>query len=262
MKLFAALPVLLLLTLGNTGFNIPKAVPEPYACPPCGQACDRLVFEKPGVCSGCSRKLLKQAQVRKVAIFIYEGVEILDFSGPSEVFASAGTDDASFQVFTVAATKDPILSQGFIKIQPEYSIEDCPVPDIIVLPGGSSGASANNPRVINWIKSHSAKLDGILTVCTGAFILEKTGLLEGKKATTWHGAIGRFREAAPKTEVLENVRWVDNGQIVTTAGVSAGIDGALHVVEKLLGREAAKETAHYMEYDKWKPEDGIIVEKR
>ena len=261
MKQFA----IIILGLSLAGFSLSAqssvAETETYVCPPCGGDCDQLTFDKPGVCPHCSMPLIKQSRLKNVAIFVYEGMEILDFSGPGEVFAAARPSDGAFKVYTVAATKDPILSQGFVKIQPEYTLADCPKPDIIVLPGGNARASRENPEVISWLKTQATDLDAFVTVCTGVFILEKTGLLEGKKATTWYGAIDRFREGAPKTEELENVRWVDNGQIVTTAGVSAGIDGALHVVEKLFGRETALATAKYMEYDKWKPEDGVVVER-
>ena len=146
-----------------------------------------------------------------------------------------------------------------MKIQPEFSIADCPQPDIIVLPGGSVTASLNDPNIINWIKSSAPQAEVVLSVCTGAFILEKAGLLEGKKATTFHNAIGDLRKIATKTKVLEHVRWVDNGKIVTTAGVSAGIDGALRIVERLMGPEKALATARYMEYDKWNPKEGLVV---
>ncbi len=206
--------------------------------------------------------LISKESVKNVAIFLYEGVEILDFSGPGEVFAASRSDKGAFRVFTVAATKDSIVSQRFVHIVPEFSIEDCPKPDIIVLPGGNTRPSVENPKVIAWVQKHAAHADALMSVCTGAFILEKAGLLEGKKATTFYRAIPRLREKAKQTEVLENVRWVDNGQIVTTAGVSAGIDGALHIVERMWGLEAAAATAQYMEYDKWKPEDGVVVEKK
>lgn len=236
------------------------AANDMYICPPCGDgSCDKMVYSEPGNCPTCGMALVPQGKQKNVAVFVYDGMEILDFSGPSEVFASAGTDIVSFRVFTVAVSKNAIVSQGFIKIQPEFSLADCPEPDIIVLPGGSTGPSVENPDVIAWVKKHAAHAEAVMSVCTGAFILEKAGLLAGKKATTFHGAIGRLREKATQTEVLDNVRWVDNGQVVTTAGVSAGIDGALHIVERMLGRDAAQETAHYMEYDKWKPEDGVIV---
>ena len=233
---------------------------ETYICPPCGDgSCDKITHARPGNCPACGMKLIKKSSMKNVAIFIYDGVEILDFSGPGEVFAATRPEDGAFNVFTVAATKDPIISQGFVKILPEYSIEDCPKPNIIVLPGGSTGPSVNNPKVIEWVSKNAPDLEAAISVCTGAFILQKTGLLDGKKATTWHGAIGALKERAKKTEVLENTRWVDNGKIVTTAGVSAGIDGALHVVERMYGQETAQATARYMEYDKWDPKDGVVV---
>ena len=114
--------------------------------------------------------------------------------------------------------------------------------------------------MIEWIRAAADDLEVALSVCTGAFLLAKAGLLDGLKATTWHGAIDNFREFAPHTTVLENTRWVDNGKMVTTAGVSAGIDGALHVVARLKGEEVAARTARYMEYDKWVPEQGTVVQ--
>jgi transcriptional regulator GlxA family with amidase domain len=191
---------------------------------------------------------------KTVAIFIHEGVELLDFAGPGEVFASSG-----FEVYTVAATTEPIVSQGFVTVTPQYSIDNAPAPDILVLPGGSTGTPLKNPAVIEWIRKVSRDTTVSLSVCTGAFLLAKAGLLDGLSATTFHGQIDGLRSAAPRTTVIENTRWVDNGRIVTTAGVSAGIDGALQVVTRLRGQDVAERTARYMEYDKWKPGEGTIV---
>lgn len=198
----------------------------------------------------------QQSNTFKVAIFVYDGVELLDFGGPGEVFAAT----RGFETFTVAVSADPILSQGFVRVTPEYSISNCPKPDIVVLPGGGTRQVRENESVINWIRS-IADNDGImLSVCTGAFILSKAGLLDGKKATTWYGAIDGLQEATPNATILKETRFVDNGRVITTAGVSAGIDGALHVVSKLKGMEEAKKTAQYMEYDKWDPTAGLIIE--
>ena len=109
------------------------------------------------------------------------------------------------------------------------------------------------------IRGSAKGAEVLLSVCTGAFLLAEAGLLDGRKATTWHGRIERLRETAKETEVLENTRWVDSGAVVTTAGVSAGIDGALHVVSRLVGRDEAERTARYMEYDRWDPEAGVVV---
>jgi transcriptional regulator GlxA family with amidase domain len=199
---------------------------------------------------------MDQVEERNVAVFLYEGVELLDFGGPGEVFAV--TD--GFNVYTVAAGADPITSQGFVGVAPEFATADAPQPDILVLPGGLVGAPLADDGVIDWIRAAGERAEISLSVCTGAFLLAKAGLLDGLQATTWHGAIERLREFAPKTTVLEHTRFVDNGKIVTTAGVSAGIDGALHVVSRLMGEQTARETARYMEYDRWVPEQGTVVE--
>jgi transcriptional regulator GlxA family with amidase domain len=195
-----------------------------------------------------------------VAIFVYSGVEILDFGGPAEVFASAYTDSGhAFNVYTVAASSEPVRSQNFLTIVPEYSIHHCPAPDIMVLPGGSAEQSAQNEDVLAWVKGCLPNAKVVMSVCTGAIILAKAGLLDGKVATTWHGKIDYLRKISPHTTVLEKTRFVDNGRIITTAGVSAGIDGALHVVARMLGENEAARIARYMEYDMWKPGNGKVM---
>lgn len=182
---------------------------------------------------------------RNVAIFLFTGVELLDFAGPAEVFQASGRP---FNVYTVAASVEPITSQGFVKVVPQYSIENCPKPDLLVIPGGATTATQNNPEVIAWVKRVSGEAELTMSVCTGAFILAKAGLLDGQEATTHWFHLTRLGKAAPNIQVRSKVRFVDSGRVVTTAGVSAGIDGALHVVERLIGREAAERTAHGMEY--------------
>jgi putative intracellular protease/amidase len=198
----------------------------------------------------------QQSDALNVAIVLYNGIELLDFSGPGEVFAAT----KGFNTYTVAISKDAIVSQGFVKVMPEYTIFNCPDPDIVVLSGGGTQKISENESAINWIKSIADNNGILLSVCTGAFILSKAGLLDGKKATTWHGAIERLQEATPKATILRGTRFVDNGRIITTAGVSAGIDGALHLVSKIKGMEKAEKTAKYMEYDKWEPKAGLIIE--
>ncbi|WAC13396.1 DJ-1/PfpI family protein [Dyadobacter pollutisoli] len=247
----------------------PREIPMSCYCKPCGSDCDLERHEKPGNCQDCGMPLIegtpalsdslmrteKQAKKRNVAIFIHNGVEILDFAGPSEVFAS--TD--GFNVYTVSLSEEPIISQGFIKVTPNYSLTDCPKPDIVVLPGGDTGPFIENKQLIDWIKNASTHAEVMLSVCTGAGLLAKAGLLDGKQATTFHSYIKKLQRATPKAKILSDTRFVDNGQIVTTAGVSAGIDGALHVVARLKGQAMATQTARYMEYDKWKPDEGLIV---
>lgn len=185
---------------------------------------------------------------RNVAILVHEGVELLDFAGPGEVFASGN----AFNVYTVASSTAPIISQRFLTIVPEYTFANCPKPDIIVLPGGQTTVALNDKKVMSWVAEASPDAEITLSVCTGAMILAKAGLLDGLQATTHWGAIERLRMVAPKTKVLENRRFVDNGKIITSAGVSAGIDAALHIVSRLLGEDAARRRARGMEYP-WSP---------
>lgn len=189
----------------------------------------------------------KDTSPRNVAIFVFQGMELLDFAGPGEVFAAARP---KFKVYTVAASTEPIVSQGFVKIVPEYSIHDCPKPDLLVIPGGNTSAALMNPDVIAWVKRVSGENELTMSVCTGAFILAKAGLLDGREATTHWFHVKRLGKSAPNIQVRSNVRFVDTGKILTTAGVSAGIDGALHVVQRLLGHSAAVRIAKGMEY-KW-----------
>jgi putative intracellular protease/amidase/YHS domain-containing protein len=184
---------------------------------------------------------------RRVAILVYPGVELLDFSGPGEVFAAAAHRGA-FEVFTVAATKEPVMSQGFVEVVPQYSIADSPRPDLLVIPGGNAGSVLENPELMAWVKQTAAKAEAVMSVCNGAFVLARAGLLDGLEATTHWASIDALRREAPRTRVRDDVRFVDNGKVVTSAGVSAGIDAALHLVSRLLGEETAKGTARYMEY--------------
>jgi putative intracellular protease/amidase len=195
---------------------------------------------------------------RNVAIVLYEGVELLDFAGPGEVFQAAGgfasyRDQPGFKVYTVAMTPKPVTSQRFLKVTPDYSLDDAPRPDIIVIPGGNSTNLIQDEKFMAWAAKATHDAELTLTVCTGAFVPAKLGLLDGATATTWYGAIDSLRTAAPKTTVQSGRRFVDNGSIITTAGVSAGIDGALHTVARLAGRAVADRTARYMEYH-WTPE--------
>ncbi|AWM39996.1 Isonitrile hydratase [Gemmata obscuriglobus] len=203
-------------------------------------------------CEHCRAGFLKEPDAhtrprKNVAVYVHDGVELLDFAGPGEVFAAAKSGRA-FNVFTVAADAGPITSQGFLKVTPNYTFANCPKPDIVVLPGGNTGHALKDPRLVEWVKKAAADAEVTLSVCTGAFILGKAGLLDGKEATTHWASVERLEKEYTKVKVHANKRFVDNGKVVTAAGVSAGIDAALHVVEKLLGKEEAATTARYMEY--------------
>ncbi|MGX1929007.1 DJ-1/PfpI family protein [Flagellimonas sp. 2504JD4-2] len=190
---------------------------------------------------------------KTIAFYLQDGVEVLDFAGPMEVFAYAG-----YKVFTVSETKEPIKSQGILTVTPDYSIEDAPAADILAFFGGNSNAASQNSKVIEWVKGQS-EVQYHFSVCTGAFVLAEAGILDGKTATTFHSALDNLESNYPKINVRKDTRFVDNGRVITTAGVSAGIDGALHLVAKLQGINAAKRTAYYMEYDNWKIGDGLLL---
>jgi transcriptional regulator GlxA family with amidase domain len=227
-----------------------------YYCPPCGNDCDKLVFTAPGKCPHCNMDLVEESVIAKrmkVLFYLQDGVEVLDFAGPLEVFSYAG-----FDVAIVSKIKNQIISQRVLKITPDYSITDAPAADIIAFFGGNAGTASNDPEVISWLKKQ-ANPSYYFSVCTGAFILGKAGFLDGLTVTTFHESIENLKKDVPKAKVLSNVRFVDNGKVITTAGISAGIDGALHLVAKIRGEAAAKQVAKYMEYDKWVPGEGMII---
>jgi transcriptional regulator GlxA family with amidase domain len=195
---------------------------------------------------------------RNVAIVVYNNAELLDFAGPTEVLAAASgfgnvTGDNAFKVYLVARTKEPVLAQGFIKVTPDYAYADAPKPDVLVVGGGNAAELTKDPAFMAWFKKAAEDSEVVLTVCTGAVVLSKTGLIDGLEITTWYGAIEGLQKSNPKITVKDGRRFVDNGKYITTAGVSAGIDGGLHLVSRLLGRRTADEVARYMEYH-WTPE--------
>lgn len=197
---------------------------------------------------------------RNVAIVVYDNAEPLDWTGPFEVyndaarFGAVGGQDA-FHVYVVSKTKAPLNAQG-ITVMPNYSIEDAPKPDIVLFPGGPSDKIYDDPEFFAWAKKASEEAEIAQSVCTGAFVLGKAGLLDGLTVTTFHGAIDGLQKITPKARVERGRRFVDNGHVVTTAGISAGIDGSLHVVARLLGRRVADDVATYMEYS-WVPEASL-----
>ena len=188
---------------------------------------------------------------RTLAIVIFDEVEVLDFCGPFEVFSVANrfTDPPAFRVFTVAETPGPVLTRGGLGVNPHHRLTDCPRPDLLLVPGGQgTRREMHNDVLTEWIRQASEKAELVLSVCTGALLLAKAGLLDGLEATTHHGATDLLRQVAPKTTVHADRRFVDNGRVVCSAGIAAGIDMSLHVVSRLLGREVAVKTARQMEY--------------
>jgi putative intracellular protease/amidase len=144
-----------------------------------------------------------------------------------------------------------------MSVTPRYTFENHPEANVLVIPGGNVPLHQNNPAVIRWIQENTKKADSVLSVCNGAFFLARAGLLDGLEATTFASLIPGLREAAPKTKVVSDKRFVDNGKIITSAGLSSGIDGSLHVVEKLLGRGWAQVVATGLEYN-WDPKSKFV----
>jgi putative intracellular protease/amidase len=244
-----------------------------YVCPPCGMPCDTLSFAAPGECEGCHMVLVAQAGssaassasapaapsaasaapaaapgTKRAAILIYPGVQIIDFTGPYEVFGQA-----RFDVYTVAASREPVTTSMDMRVIPEYTFADCPPPDVLIVPGGNADPVAADVTAVDWVRRTAADAGYTMSVCNGAFIIAKAGLLDGATATTFYGLLEELKTAAPRTTVVNDQRFVDNGRVITTAGLSSGIDGSLHLVSKMLGMGRAQEIALNMEYD-WRPD--------
>jgi transcriptional regulator GlxA family with amidase domain len=199
-----------------------------------------------------------QKQRPTVGILFFDDVEVLDFCGPFEVFSTARLVDADkqgdehglFRVFTIAE-QDRILScRGNLLVQPHMTIKQHPPLDILVVPGGQgTRRERQNRRLLDWIGQQDQSAQLTTSVCTGAFLLAELGLLDQRRATTHWGSIEWMRSTYPAIEMLTDKRVVDEGHIITSAGVSAGIDMSLHVVSRLYGLEVARWTARRMEYD-------------
>src|SRR6266850_6197152 len=182
-----------------------------------------------------------------VAFLVSEGAVIIDFCGPWEVFQDVnipGRQDPPFRLYTVSETTAPIHASGGMKIVPDYTLANAPAPKVIVIPAQSQPSAA----VLEWIRKSTKNTDVTMSVCTGAFVLAKTGLLSGKAATTYHGAFGRFAMEFPDIALRRGARFVENGNLATAGGLSSGIDLALRAVERYYGREVAQRTAYDMEY--------------
>ncbi|MED3329890.1 DJ-1/PfpI family protein [Bacillus thuringiensis] len=187
-----------------------------------------------------------------VGIFLFNEVEVLDFAGPFEVFSvTEVNEEKPFTVYTVSENGEMITARNGLKVQPDYSIENLPPVDILIIPGGLGARKyeIKNEIVIKWIRQQMKEVKLMTSVCTGALLLAKAGLLEGLKATTHWASIEKFKNEFKNVEVIENVKFVDEGHIITSAGISAGINMAFHIVKNLLGVHVAEDTAKRMEYD-------------
>ncbi|MFT3916190.1 MAG: DJ-1/PfpI family protein [Anaeromyxobacteraceae bacterium] len=194
----------------------------------------------------------------RTGILVFDNVEVLDFAGPFEVFSRTRTvpgtdsrrtyDSAPFDVFTVAATRAPVRATGDLEVVPRHGFKDAPHIDLLVVPGGfGTRTLLNDAPMLDWIRATAAKADLVTSVCTGALLYAKAGLLAGKRATTHWASLDLLASLDPTITVERGARFVEDG-VVTSAGVSAGIDMAFRIVERVCGKEVAEETARYIEY--------------
>ena len=195
-------------------------------------------------------------QKTTVGILIYNNVEVLDFTGPYEVFSVTRlknkpefTDPSPFKILLISEYPRPVSAMGGMKTIPDHTFEDCPKLDILIVPGGLGERTEHENHVIlHFLRSRARKVKTLASVCTGAFFLGKAGLLNGRKATTHFLSLGRMRDLFPEVDVIEDEHVVEDADIFTSAGISAGIDMALRVVAKHFGENTARLTAREMEY--------------
>jgi len=192
-----------------------------------------------------------------IGLYVFDGVEALDFAGPFEVFTTAARMHARAQpqapallrVCTVGRTRAPVRARAGLEIRPDHAIGDHPPFDVLIVPGGVVTDELGKADVIAWIARQHGVVPLVASVCTGAFLLAGAGLLDGLRATTHWEDVADLRTMFARVDVVEGVRWVDEGALVTSAGISAGIDMSLHLVERLHDRALALRTARQMDFD-------------
>lgn len=194
----------------------------------------------------------------RVLILAFDGVEALDFAGPFEVFTTASRVEqrlrpgspALFEVASVAhaAAVQAVQARAGLRLLANHTLADSPPADVLIVPGGVVDAPMASPETLRWIARTAAEAKIVASVCTGAFLLAASGVVTDDAVTTHWEDVAELRERFPSLDVREDVRWVDNGRVVSSAGISAGIDMSLHLVERLAGRELAERTARQMDY--------------
>lgn len=192
-----------------------------------------------------------------IAIYLFPDVEVLDFAGPYEVFTTANrvfkrrnhASNDVFHTFGIALGAGLVRARAGLDLRPDHTLADHPPIDVLVVPGGVVTQELDNPGVIQWLADTHATSTLTASVCTGAFLLAKAGILDGLSATTHWEDVADLRAMFPEVSVLTDRRWVDEGRVVTSGGISAGIDMSLHLVERLAGRDLALATARQMEFD-------------
>ena len=194
-----------------------------------------------------------------VGILLYDDVELLDCCGPFEVFTTAsrvalrqGAVAAPFSLCTIAGEDRPVTTRGGLRLLPSHTLVEHPVIDILVVPGGVTAQAESDQRLMAWLRGAAKDAAVTASVCTGAFLLAMAGILDGRQATSHWEDVDELERRFPAIKVRRNLRWVDNGPVVSSAGISAGIDMSLHLVRRQEGEALALATAAQMEYD-WTP---------
>lgn len=193
--------------------------------------------------------------MKNVGIFLFNDVELLDYAGPYEVFSVTAqlNDQKMFKVFTVSEDGAAVRSVNGLTALPDFGFDNHPPVDILVVPGGiGTRAAYKNEAVLDWVKSVASSAQIVMSVCSGARVLGAVALLDGQATVTHHSVIDHLRETAPAALIDVEKRFTDNGKVMTSGGISAGIDLALHIVAKLHGQDAANKTIKYMEYGDWR----------
>lgn len=187
---------------------------------------------------------MREEKVLDVGILLYEGADVLDMAGPAEVF-SAGT---GFRIRTIGLGSQAVKAGGIFMLLPDVGIDNCPHLDVLVIPGGTADEVVEDSELLRWLQAMSIKTNILMSVCTGAFLLAAAGLLDSRPYTTSQQHLEKLRSQVPGGKPKQEVRFVDSGNIITTAGKSSCIDGALQVVKRLQGAAAAQEIAQQLEY--------------
>ena len=192
---------------------------------------------------------------KNVGIYLFNEVEVLDFAGPFEVFSVSSElqNHTLFNVFTFAEKPEIVKAVNGLQVMPDYDFSNCPHIDILCIPGGNgTNAEILKATVLENIDQKAKTADITFSVCSGARILAKLGLLDGIKITTHHEVVDSVASIAPKTIIDKEARFTDHGNILTSGGISAGIDLSFHIVEKLYGKKVTDTTQVYMEYGNWR----------
>jgi len=193
---------------------------------------------------------------KRVGIVLFEDIEVLDFCGPFEVFAAVRLNEdkrreepSPFEVWLVAEQPEPVTTHGNMQVMPHYTFKNCPPLHILVVPGGwGTRKELKNPAMLEWLRAQAAEVETLTSVCTGSMLLGTAGLLKGRHATTHWRSLDWMRDAFPEVTVEFQKHVVEDGPVVTSAGISAGIDMALKVVARYFGENIARATARHMEY--------------